>query len=136
MGKGGLNEEVPQYGGIHQGAGTHPGVAEALRRADFVLWIGNYPPDFNTGDFTTIINKSTIIVEFQRFSVSVGEITYLVTMKYVLQALTKEIQQNQLSKPAPKVDWNPYPESQLSVSDDLKQDFLGRLSALFSGQAI
>jgi pyruvate decarboxylase len=43
MGKGGLNEKIPQYGGVHTGAGTHPGVKEAIEAADAVLWLGNYP---------------------------------------------------------------------------------------------
>jgi pyruvate decarboxylase len=43
MGKGGLDETIPQFGGVHAGAGTHSGVAEALQAADAVLWVGNYP---------------------------------------------------------------------------------------------
>lgn len=124
MGKGGLNEDLSQYAGIHQGAGTHPGVIEALQRADFVLWVGNYPSDFNTGEFTTVVSKSATVVDFQRFSVAIGEVTYPVKMKYVLQALVKNLSQNPLSKPMEKVDWNPYPISSLSSSDALRQDFL------------
>ena len=48
MGKGGLNEKIPQYGGVHQGAGTHPGVKEAIEDADAVLWLGNYPVSTST----------------------------------------------------------------------------------------
>jgi pyruvate decarboxylase len=43
MGKGGLDETIPQFAGVHQGAGTHSGVKEALEQADYVLWVGNYP---------------------------------------------------------------------------------------------
>jgi pyruvate decarboxylase len=43
MGKGGLDETIAQYAGVHQGAGTHSGVKEALETADYVLWVGNYP---------------------------------------------------------------------------------------------
>ena len=43
MGEGGLNEIISQFSGVHQGAGTHPGVKEALEQADYVLWVGNYP---------------------------------------------------------------------------------------------
>ena len=48
MGKGGLNERIPQYGGVHQGAGTHSDVKEAMEAADVVLWLGNYPVSVST----------------------------------------------------------------------------------------
>ncbi|KAF2107145.1 thiamine diphosphate-binding protein [Lophiotrema nucula] len=74
MGKGGVNEEIPQYGGVHQGAGTHDPVKEAIQRADFVLWIGNFPSDFNTDEFTTVIKKTATVVDFQRFYIQIGEV--------------------------------------------------------------
>jgi pyruvate decarboxylase len=41
MGKGALDETQPNFGGVYQGAGSHPGVREAVEAADCVLWIGN-----------------------------------------------------------------------------------------------
>ncbi|KAF2654182.1 pyruvate decarboxylase [Lophiostoma macrostomum CBS 122681] len=81
MGKGGLNEDLAEYGGVHQGAGTHPQVKTAIERTDFVLWVGNFPSDFNTGEFTTIVPKSATIVDFQRFYVQIGEVKHHVSMK-------------------------------------------------------
>jgi pyruvate decarboxylase len=124
MGKGGLNEDLSQYGGVHQGAGTHPQVKTAIERTDFVLWVGNFPSDFNTGEFTTVVPKSTTVVDFQRFHVQLGEVKYHVSMKSVLQALSKSIASDEISIAARKVDWNPYPTSALSASDALRQDFL------------
>jgi len=43
MGKSGVNEEAPNFGGLYAGAGTYPGVNEAVERSDMVIWIGNYP---------------------------------------------------------------------------------------------
>jgi pyruvate decarboxylase len=43
MVKGALNEQIPQFAGVHQGIGKHPVVKEAIEGTDFVLWIGNYP---------------------------------------------------------------------------------------------
>ena len=43
MGKSGVNEELPNFGGVYSGAGTYPGVKEAVETSDAVLWIGNYP---------------------------------------------------------------------------------------------
>jgi len=43
MGKSGINEELPNFGGVYAGAGTHPGVKEAVEGSDAVMWIGNFP---------------------------------------------------------------------------------------------
>lgn len=83
MGKGGLDETIPQYAGVHCGAGTLSSVKEALESVDAVIWIGNYPSDFNTGEFTTVVNKNATIVDLQRFTVSIGKIQYAVSMKHV-----------------------------------------------------
>ncbi|KAF2874581.1 thiamine diphosphate-binding protein [Massariosphaeria phaeospora] len=112
MGKSGFSEESPLYAGVHTGAGTHPGVAEALESSDFVLWIGNYPSDFNTGEFTTVVKKEATVIDFQRFSVS------------VLQSLNADLSQNKLIRAVQKVTWNPYPPGDFSPSEALKQDFL------------
>ncbi|EMT71405.1 Putative pyruvate decarboxylase C13A11.06 [Fusarium odoratissimum] len=83
MGKGGLDEAIPQFAGVHSGAGTLPAVKEALESVDTVIWIGNYPSDFNTGEFTTVVNKDAIVIGLQRFAVSIGKIQYPVSMKHV-----------------------------------------------------
>lgn len=83
MGKGGLDEAIPQFAGVHSGAGTLPAVKEALESVDTVIWIGNYPSDFNTGEFTTVVNKDAIVIDLQRFAVSIGKIQYPVSMKHV-----------------------------------------------------
>jgi len=41
MGKGALDETRPNFGGVYQGAGSHPGVRKAVESSDCVLWIGN-----------------------------------------------------------------------------------------------
>jgi pyruvate decarboxylase len=43
MGKSGVNEQLSNFGGVYAGAGTYPGVKEAVESSDMVLWIGNYP---------------------------------------------------------------------------------------------
>jgi pyruvate decarboxylase len=43
MGKSGVNEELSNFGGVYAGAGTYPGVKEAVESSDMVFWIGNYP---------------------------------------------------------------------------------------------
>lgn len=83
MGKGGFDEAIPQFAGVHSGAGTLPAVREALESSDMVIWIGNYPSDFNTGEFTTVVNKDAVIIDLQRFAVWIGKTQYPVSTKLV-----------------------------------------------------
>ncbi|RBQ79952.1 hypothetical protein FVER14953_21104 [Fusarium verticillioides] len=76
MGKGGLYKAISQFAGAHSGAGTLSTVKEALESVDMVIWIGNYSSDFNTGEFTTILDKDAIVIDLQHFSVSVGKTQY------------------------------------------------------------
>jgi hypothetical protein len=41
MGKGGIDETMPNFGGLYTGAGTYEGVKKAVESADAVFWIGN-----------------------------------------------------------------------------------------------
>lgn len=41
MGKGGIDETMPNFGGLYTGAGTYDGVKKAVESADAVFWIGN-----------------------------------------------------------------------------------------------
>jgi pyruvate decarboxylase len=89
MGKGALDETQPNFGGVYQGAGSHPNVRNAVEASDCVLWIGNVQAspyltfqaaddlmlirvqtDFNTGEFTDNVPEDATI-DFQRFSVKV-----------------------------------------------------------------
>lgn len=83
MGKGGLDEAIPQFEGVHSGAGTLPAVREVLESVDMIIWAGNYPSDFNTGEFTTIVNKDAVVIDLQRFAIWIGKTQYRVSMKSV-----------------------------------------------------
>lgn len=41
MGKGGIDETIPNFGGLYTGAGSYDGVKQAVESADAVFWIGN-----------------------------------------------------------------------------------------------
>jgi pyruvate decarboxylase len=83
MGKGALDETMPEFAGVHLGAGSLPGVTKALESADVVIWIGNVPSDLNTGEFTTVVSNSATIIDLQRFLVWIGKTRYQVGMKHV-----------------------------------------------------
>ncbi|KAG5775510.1 hypothetical protein H9Q73_010827 [Fusarium xylarioides] len=132
MGKGGLDEAIPQFAGVHSGAGTLLSVKVALRSVDTVIWIGNYPSDFNTGEFTTVVNKDAIVIDLQRFTVSIGKSQYPVSMKHVLRRLVDSLCSNPISLASRHVTWDPYSKFNFQAGDELKQDFLwGALSSFF-----
>jgi pyruvate decarboxylase len=41
MGKGGIDETMPNFGGLYTGAGTYEGVKKAVESTDAAFWIGN-----------------------------------------------------------------------------------------------
>ena len=43
MGKGAPDEETPNFGGLYNGGGSHPGVKKAVESSDAVFWLGYYP---------------------------------------------------------------------------------------------
>lgn len=52
MGKGAVDETLPNYGGVYAGDGSNPGVRERVESADLLLTIGSVKSDFNTAGFT------------------------------------------------------------------------------------
>jgi pyruvate decarboxylase len=52
MGKGAVDETLPNYGGVYAGDGSNPGVQERVESADLLLTIGQVKSDFNTAGFT------------------------------------------------------------------------------------
>ena len=52
MGKGAVDETLPNYGGVYAGAGSNPGVQDRVENADLLLTIGSVKSDFNTGGFS------------------------------------------------------------------------------------
>lgn len=122
MRKGTALEGEPNYAGVYAGAGTHPEVNKAIDQADAVLWLGRYGSDFNTAEFTMTIPEE-IIVDVQRFHVSIAGQKVELKMKYLLQALIKDFKATPFSSPV-KVAWDPFPLRNLPAEGPLTQDFL------------
>ena len=61
MGKGAVNETLPNYGGVYAGNGSNAGVAERIESSDLVLSIGSIKSDFNTAGFTYRISQLSTI---------------------------------------------------------------------------
>lgn len=61
MGKGALNETLPNYGGVYAGDGSNAGVRERVESSDLILSIGAIKSDFNTAGFTYRIGQLSTI---------------------------------------------------------------------------
>ncbi|KAK5170688.1 Pyruvate decarboxylase 1 [Saxophila tyrrhenica] len=124
MGRGGIDEELPNFGGVCSGLGSYKEVREAVEGSDAVFWIGNFPSDFNTGEFTEKVGVD-VAVDFQRFFVKIGAKKFLLKMKYLLRALIKSLEDKPLARTSTaKVDWDPYPLANIEKSPKLTQDYL------------
>ncbi|OCL12905.1 pyruvate decarboxylase [Glonium stellatum] len=61
MGKGAVNETLPNYGGVYAGSGSNAGVRERVESSDLILSIGAIKSDFNTAGFTYRISQLATI---------------------------------------------------------------------------
>lgn len=61
MGKGAIDETLPNYGGVYAGDGSNRGVRERVESADLILSIGAIKSDFNTAGFTYKISQLSTI---------------------------------------------------------------------------
>jgi pyruvate decarboxylase len=61
MGKGAVDETLPNYGGVYAGDGSNAGVKERVEASDLVLSIGAIKSDFNTAGFTYRVGQLSTI---------------------------------------------------------------------------
>ncbi|KAI4262991.1 MAG: hypothetical protein L6R42_001840 [Xanthoria sp. 1 TBL-2021] len=61
MGKGAVNETLPNYGGVYAGDGSNEGVRDRVESSDLILSIGAIKSDFNTSGFTYRISQLSTI---------------------------------------------------------------------------
>lgn len=61
MGKGAVDETLPNYGGVYAGDGSNAGVRERVENSDLVLSIGAIKSDFNTAGFTYRVSQLNTI---------------------------------------------------------------------------
>ncbi|UKZ69667.1 uncharacterized protein TrAtP1_010670 [Trichoderma atroviride] len=90
MGKGVVEEDGPLFAGCYAGVGSLPQTSRAVEKSDCILWLGHMPSDFNTGMFTDQVKSSTII-DFQRFQITVGNKQFQARMTTVLPRLAQAI---------------------------------------------
>ncbi|KAB8532576.1 hypothetical protein FH972_025521 [Carpinus fangiana] len=97
MGKGAVDETLPNYCGVYAGSGSHDSVKEAVEAADLILSIGAIKSDFNTAGFTYRTSQLASI-DFHSSSVKVKYSEYNgLRMNEVLTKVTNHIKQNPLA---------------------------------------
>ncbi|KAG8529201.1 uncharacterized protein KY384_005836 [Bacidia gigantensis] len=114
MGKGAIDETLPNYGGVYAGNGSNAGVADRVESADLVLSIGAIKSDFNTAGFTYRVSQLKTIdfhssIMRVRFSEYPG-----VRMQGVLKKVTAKMGKLSI-QPGPSYD-NIVPKKDQGVS--------------------
>ncbi|KAG7191609.1 Pyruvate decarboxylase 1 [Scheffersomyces spartinae] len=91
MGKSGVNEDHPRFGGVYVGTLSHPEVKESVESSDLILSIGALLSDFNTGSFSYSY-KTKNVVEFHSDYTKIKQANFPgVQMKECLQMLISKI---------------------------------------------
>ncbi|KAL2010253.1 hypothetical protein VTN00DRAFT_6060 [Thermoascus crustaceus] len=91
MGKGAVDETLPNYGGVYAGNGSNEGVRERVENADLILSIGALKSDFNTAGFTYRISQlNTIDFDSDRVQVRYSQYPQ-VNMKGVLRKVIERM---------------------------------------------
>lgn len=97
MGKGAIDETIPNYGGVYAGDGSNPGVRERVESSDLILSIGAIKSDFNTAGFTYRISQLSTI-DFHSYGIKVRYSEYPgVRMNGVLRKVTDRLDKSKLS---------------------------------------
>ncbi|KAL6707338.1 hypothetical protein ACN47E_004117 [Coniothyrium glycines] len=115
MGKGAVDETLPNYGGVYAGDGSNKGVKERVESSDLVLSIGAIKSDFNTAGFTIRMSQLNTI-DFHSYGIKVRYSEYPgIRMNGVLARVTAKLGKlNIEAGPNPN---NDIPQTEMSTSD-------------------
>lgn len=105
MGKGAINETLPNYGGVYAGAGSQPEVQKRVESSDLILTIGAIKSDFNTAGFSYKTSQLNSI-DFHSTHMVVRYSEYPgVHMRGVLKKVTSKVNLSKLSAvPGPSME--------------------------------
>ncbi|TVY42973.1 Pyruvate decarboxylase [Lachnellula occidentalis] len=97
MGKGAVNEEHSNYGGVYAGEGSQPDVKKRVEASDLILTIGAIKSDFNTAGFSYKTSQLNTI-DFHSTHITVRYSEYPgVHMRGVLRQVINKIDLSKLS---------------------------------------
>ncbi|CAO2656443.1 Nn.00g052460.m01.CDS01 [Neocucurbitaria sp. VM-36] len=115
MGKGAVDETLPNYGGVYAGDGSNAGVRERVESSDLVISIGAIKSDFNTAGFTIRMSQMNTI-DFHSYGVKVRYSEYPgVRMNGVLSKVAAKL--GKLSVEAGPKPNNDIPQQEASSSE-------------------
>lgn len=113
MGKGAVDETLPNYGGVYAGDGSNAGVKEVVESSDLVLSIGAIKSDFNTTGFSYRIGRLNSI-DFHSNYIAVRYSEYPgVRMKGVLRKVIQRLGKVNVN-PVPKLTNEPHEDKHMT----------------------
>ncbi|KAL1953142.1 hypothetical protein VTO42DRAFT_3556 [Malbranchea cinnamomea] len=113
MGKGAVDETLPNYGGVYAGDGSNAGVKDLVESSDLILSIGAIKSDFNTTGFSYRIGRLNTI-DFHSNYVAVRYSEYPgVGMKGVLRKVVQRMGKLNVT-PCPKLTNEPHDDKHMS----------------------
>ena len=125
MGKGAINETLPNYSGVYAGNGSHQDVQEMVESSDLILSIGAIKSDFNTAGFTYHTSQLASI-DFHSTHVQVKYSEYRgLRMNGVLDKITQRLDTVKVSvQPSLKPNNNISPEEEKSQDTTITHAWL------------
>lgn len=111
MGKGVINEDLPNFVGVYAGEVSTEGIAEAIEKSDLVITIGNIKSDLNTAGFTYHFSRlSTIDIHYNHVDVKYATIQK-VYFKSFVPRLERELDTSKIAPSAREIPRLPAPRS-------------------------
>ena len=96
MGKGVLDESLPNFAGVYAGSGSFQTVREFVEESDLVLSMGTLKSDFNTTGFTYKIPELASINMHTEHTM-IGPAKYLVHWQSMIERLTSVVDSSKLT---------------------------------------
>jgi pyruvate decarboxylase len=115
MGKGAVDETMPNFNGVYAGTASNPGVQDRVESSDLVLTIGSIKSDFNTAGFSYHISQLKTI-DFHSNYIRVRYSEYPgVRMNGVLRKITEQLPKLSITPGPAKT--NDVPKQEAETSD-------------------
>ncbi|KAK4496659.1 hypothetical protein PRZ48_012641 [Zasmidium cellare] len=111
MGKGVINEDLPNFVGLYAGDVSAKGITEAIEKSDLVITIGNIKSDLNTAGFTYRFSRlNTIDIHYNHVDVKYAKIEN-VYFKSLVPRLERELNPPKLAQTARQIPSMPAPQA-------------------------
>ncbi|AQZ09196.1 THI3 (YDL080C) [Zygosaccharomyces parabailii] len=124
MGKGAVDESLPQFGGVYTGSISSPSVREVVGFADFLIVIGCMLADFETSSFHFGYRAKELVLLYPTL-VKFKHATYPdLNIKPLLQSLLSQLRESQLSYHTQPRQSMVIPKLELPSTHSLRQEWV------------